>query len=107
MLALDVRLHRVLQERQVRHEGEGKVLSTGRAMADFLAELGNYPIISIEDGMAEDDWDGWKALTDEDRRQGASWLATICSSPTRAPARRHREWKSPTRSWSRSTRSAR
>src|SRR3546814_17748863 len=35
-------------------------------MADYLAELvAKYPIISIEDGMAEDDRDGWKALTDK------------------------------------------
>ncbi len=35
-------------------------------MADYLAELAaTYPIISIEDGMAEDDWAGWKALTDK------------------------------------------
>ena len=45
-------------------EGEGRTLEPG-AMAEYLSELvGKYPIISIEDGMAEDDWDGWKALTD-------------------------------------------
>ena len=34
-------------------------------MAAYLAELvAGYPIVSIEDGMAEDDWDGWKALTE-------------------------------------------
>ncbi|ASP91190.1 phosphopyruvate hydratase [Sinorhizobium meliloti] len=45
-------------------EGEGRTLEPG-AMAEYLAELaGKYPIISIEDGMAEDDWDGWKSLTD-------------------------------------------
>ena len=45
-------------------EGEGRTLEPG-AMAEYLAELaGKYPIISIEDGMAEDDWDGWKTLTD-------------------------------------------
>jgi enolase len=34
-------------------------------MAQYLADLvGRYPIISVEDGMAEDDWDGWKILTD-------------------------------------------
>ncbi|GKX33685.1 MAG: enolase [Rhizobiaceae bacterium MnEN-MB40S] len=44
-------------------KGEGRTLEP-EAMADYLAELvGSYPIISIEDGMAEDDWDGWKALT--------------------------------------------
>ena len=45
-------------------EGEGRTLEP-EAMAEYLAELAaKYPIISIEDGMAEDDWDGWKALTD-------------------------------------------
>jgi enolase len=45
-------------------EGEGKVLDAS-GMVDFYAKLvAAYPIISIEDGMAEDDWDGWKALTD-------------------------------------------
>jgi len=45
-------------------EGEGKVLDAA-GMVDFYAKLVDaYPIITIEDGMAEDDWDGWKALTD-------------------------------------------
>ena len=45
-------------------KGEGKSLSSEENVA-FLADLAaRYPIISIEDGMAEDDWDGWKALTD-------------------------------------------
>ncbi|NTI02074.1 phosphopyruvate hydratase [Agrobacterium rhizogenes] len=45
-------------------EGEGRTLEPG-AMAEYLAELAaKYPIVSIEDGMAEDDWEGWKALTD-------------------------------------------
>ncbi len=45
-------------------KGEGKKLDAG-GMVDYWADLvGKYPIISIEDGMAEDDWEGWKALTD-------------------------------------------
>ncbi|WP_455271834.1 phosphopyruvate hydratase [Rhizobium herbae] len=45
-------------------EGEGRTLEPG-AMAEYLAELAaKYPIASIEDGMAEDDWEGWKTLTD-------------------------------------------
>ena len=44
--------------------GEGKTLDAG-GMVDYWADLvGRFPIISIEDGMAEDDWDGWKALMD-------------------------------------------
>ncbi|MEQ9144706.1 MAG: phosphopyruvate hydratase [Parvibaculaceae bacterium] len=46
-------------------KGEGKTLDAG-GMVDYWADLvGRYPIISIEDGMAEDDWDGWKALTEK------------------------------------------
>ena len=45
--------------------GEAKTL-TSAENADYLAALvADYPIISIEDGMAEDDWDGWKDLTDK------------------------------------------
>jgi enolase len=45
-------------------EGEGRKLDAG-GMVDYWTKLvGKYPIISIEDGMAEDDWEGWKALTD-------------------------------------------
>ncbi len=45
-------------------EGEGKVLD-GAGMVAYLAELcGRYPIVSIEDGCAEDDWESWKLLTD-------------------------------------------
>jgi enolase len=44
--------------------GEGRTLSPDE-MVGYLADLaGKYPIVSIEDGMAEEDWDGWKALTD-------------------------------------------
>ena len=46
-------------------EGEGKTLDAG-GMVDYLAALcAKYPIVSIEDGCAEDDWDGWKLLTDK------------------------------------------
>jgi enolase len=43
--------------------GEGRTLSSGE-MVDYLVDLvERYPIVSIEDGMAEEDWDGWAALT--------------------------------------------
>jgi enolase len=45
-------------------EGEGRVLSSSE-MVDFYEDLVNkYPIISLEDGLAEDDWEGWKLLTE-------------------------------------------
>jgi enolase len=46
------------------YEGAGKKLSP-QEQAAYLAKLaGAYPIVSIEDGMSEDDWEGWKALSD-------------------------------------------
>lgn len=47
-------------------EGEGGKVRSSEEQADYLAELAaNYPIISIEDGMDENDWKGWKYLTDK------------------------------------------
>ena len=46
-------------------EGETGKIRTSKEQAEYLAELAaKYPIISIEDGMQEDDWDGWKYLTE-------------------------------------------
>ncbi len=46
-------------------EGENGKIRSSKEQAEYLAELAaKYPIISIEDGMQEDDWDGWKYLTD-------------------------------------------
>jgi enolase len=59
-LALDVAASEIWREGK--YELEGKELSSGD-MADYLTELvDGYPLVSIEDGMAEDDWDGWKTL---------------------------------------------
>lgn len=47
-------------------EGEGGKVLSREGMVDFLADWANrYPIISIEDGMAEEDWEGWKLLTEK------------------------------------------
>jgi len=46
-------------------EGESGTVRTSKEQADYLAELASkYPIISIEDGMDENDWEGWKYLTE-------------------------------------------
>ena len=66
MLALDVAATEMYdEERKVyKLEGEGRELTVDE-MIDYYADLvEKYPIISIEDGLAEDDWDGWKKLTD-------------------------------------------
>jgi enolase len=64
-LALDCASTEFFKDGKYRLEGEGKTLDSA-GMARYLADLvKRYPIISIEDGMAEDDWDGWALLTRE------------------------------------------
>ena len=64
-LALDCASTEYFEGGKYNMKGEGKVLSSEENV-DYLAELvAAYPIISIEDGCAEDDWDGWKILTDK------------------------------------------
>jgi enolase len=63
-LALDPASTEFFKDGAYHYEGEGKVRSRDEQVR-YLAELvGRYPIVSIEDGMAEDDFDGWKALTE-------------------------------------------
>ena len=64
MLALDCAATEFYKDGKYHITGEGKVLDSA-GMARYLADLAaRYPIISIEDGMGEDDWAGWKALTE-------------------------------------------
>ena len=62
-LAIDAASTEFFKDGKYNLAGEGKMLDPG-AMVDYWADLvGRYPIISIEDGMSEDDWEGWAALT--------------------------------------------
>jgi enolase len=64
VLALDCASTEFFKQGRYHYEGEGKIRSV-EEQAKYLAELASrYPIVSIEDGMAEDDFAGWKALTD-------------------------------------------
>ena len=64
-LALDCAASEFYKEGQYDLSGEGKVYSS-EGFSDFLAELcDQYPIISIEDGLDESDWDGWKYQTEK------------------------------------------
>ena len=63
-ICLDVASSEFYENGTYNLEGEGKKLSRAE-MVDFLENwVNHYPIISIEDGMAEEDWEGWKMLTD-------------------------------------------
>jgi enolase len=63
-LGLDCAASEFYRDGKYHLEGDGLVLSSGQ-FTDYLASwCDKYPILSIEDGMAEGDWDGWKTLTD-------------------------------------------
>ena len=64
VFALDVASSELFEDGRYTLAGEGRTLDAA-GMVELYEELcGRYPIVSIEDGMAEGDWDGWKALTD-------------------------------------------
>jgi enolase len=63
-LALDCAATEYFKGGKYELAGEGKSLSSDENVAYLAALVADYPIISIEDGMSEDDWDGWKALTE-------------------------------------------
>ncbi len=64
-IALDPASTEFFENGKYELKGEGKSLEPGQ-MVDLYADLvARYPIISIEDGMAEDDWEGWKAITEK------------------------------------------
>jgi len=63
VLALDAASTEFFKDGQYRMEGEGKTLDAAGMVKFYEGLIAKFPIVSIEDGMAEDDWQGWKALT--------------------------------------------
>ncbi len=64
-IALDVAASEIYKDKEYKLDSEGKILNSND-MISYLDKLVNkYPIISIEDGLSEDDWEGWQALTSE------------------------------------------
>jgi len=62
-IAMDPAMSELYRDGNYHLAGEGKVLSSDELVAYWTRLVDSYPIVSIEDGMAEDDWDGWAALT--------------------------------------------
>ena len=65
VLALDVASSEMFKDEKYHLEGEGLVKTPAEMVEYYAALAAKYPIVSIEDGMAEEDWDGWKMLTDK------------------------------------------
>ncbi len=64
VLALDAAASEFFTDGAYALTGEGKTLDAAGMVAYYEGLVGGYPIVSVEDGMAEDDWEGWKVLTD-------------------------------------------
>jgi enolase len=64
MLALDCAATEYYKDGNYVYAGEGKTLTSDENVAYLQALVNDYPILSIEDGMSEDDWDGWATLTE-------------------------------------------
>ena len=64
VLALDAAASEFFTDGTYALTGEGKTLDAAGMVAYYEGLVGGYPIVSVEDGMAEDDWEGWKALTE-------------------------------------------
>jgi enolase len=62
-LALDPAVSELYEDGRYNLRGEGRVLSSAELVELWVSWVSQYPIVSIEDGMGEDDWDGWNALT--------------------------------------------
>jgi len=65
VLALDAASSEFFKEGKYELVGEGKSLSSDKMVAYYADLVSKFPVISIEDGMAEDDWEGWAAITRE------------------------------------------
>jgi enolase len=63
-LALDPAVSEIHHDGAYRLEGEGRTLTAEEMVAFWVDWCDRYPIVSIEDGMDEEDWDGWRALTE-------------------------------------------
>jgi len=62
-IALDPAVSEIMRDGAYHLIGEGRVLSPGELAAYWVQMVDRYPIVSIEDAMAEDDWDGWAQVT--------------------------------------------
>ena len=97
-IALDPASTELYRDGAYHLEGEGRTLSSAE-MVDYLADLAErYPIVSIEDGLAEDDWDGWQPPDRAPRRQGAARGRRPLRDEPGAAQARHRRRRRPTRS---------
>ena len=97
-IALDPATSELFHDGAYHLAGEGKVLSPSEMAAYWERLVDSYPIVSIEDGMAEDDWEGWATLTAAVGRKVQLVGDDLFVTNTDPSADGHRASRSPTRS---------
>ena len=105
-IAMDPASSELYRDGRYHLTGEGKVLGADELVEYWTRLVDTYPIVSIEDGMAEDDWDGWQSLTEAIGDARAARRRRPVRHQRPPPASRASSAASPTRCSSRSTRSA-
>ena len=88
-LALDVAASEFFDKKTSVYNYEGKPRSSQDMVDLYAGWVAKYPLVSIEDGLAEDDWDGWKLLTDKLGTK-TQLVVTIWSHPRPPRARTSR-----------------
>jgi len=83
---------------QYRLEREGRTLDSGQLIDLWEKWIAKYPIVSLEDGLAEDDWAGWAEQTKRLGLEGPASWATTYSSPTPSSSPAASASRPPTRS---------
>ena len=77
-LALDVASTEFYDEATSSYNFEGAKKTASEMVAYYAELLENYPLVSIEDPLAEDDWAGWASITKELGEKSSAWWETIC-----------------------------
>ena len=78
-IALDAASTELYRDGRYHLAGEGRDARPAEMVGSTPTSATRYPIVSIEDGLAEDDWDGWQHADRAARRSACSWSATTCS----------------------------
>ena len=101
-LALDCAASELFKDGKYTFKKSGAGTRDAAGMVELYTKwIDEYPIVSIEDGLAEDDWDGWAQLTERDRRPLPARRRRSVRHEHRAARARHRERRRATRSSSR------
>ena len=78
-IALDVAATELYTEGKYTLKGEGLVKTAEEMVEYYLSLVNEYSLLSIEDGLAEEDWEGWALMTKELGKRCSLWVTIVCN----------------------------